>query len=160
MSDAATFLVKRALSPPETLTFNPTTPGELAFSAGLGVGVPYALSRSARLLGKVPANPMSLGRAAYVGLGPVGIPLAGATDLAQLAMRPSLDPEYQAGRSSYVQSLARGAGESIDEMRRAGLDAEQRYGRLLSLPVKALHGITNPVTSLMYLGRSAADLVS
>jgi len=116
----------------------PVSPTDLAVTALTYGGVPYAMSRLP-LLSRMFGPPASLGKSLVSSLGPGAFPLIGASDVAQSLLGPS------------------SMSSRIDEMREAGRTAAKRYGAL-ALPIQALHGVLNPVTSIGYglssLGRA------
>lgn len=129
--------VEDADSRPESVNA-PVSPAELAGTAIAYGGAPYATSRLP-LLSRIFGPPVSLSKSIATGLGPAALPLIGASDAAQLLLG-----------SASVSSR-------IDEMRESGRAAAKRYG-VLALPIQALHGVLNPVTSIGYglssLGRA------
>lgn len=131
------------------LLHTPTEPLDLATLAGMGVGAPYLFSR---LMG----SPLSLGRSAMLGFGPVGMPIAAVGDVANTFLGPLSDPRYQLGMRGYLPSLAAGVAKNIKQLGEAGHEARERYGAF-GIPVQMAHGIVNPVTSAMYLGKNLKD---
>jgi hypothetical protein len=66
------------------------------------------------------------------------------------------DPAYQSGEQGYFDSVARHVGANVDELGRAAREARERYGAL-GLPVQMLHGISNPLSSTLYLLKNIKD---
>ena len=132
-----------------SLTYTPTTPSEISLAAALGVGAPWALSKAV-------GNPITLGRSAYLGFGPVAMPIMGLQDTLQTVAGPLVDPYYQAGERGYLESLGKGISRNIEQVSKAESELKEKYG-LLGLPIQMAHGVMNPVTSTLYLGRSLKD---
>lgn len=125
----------------------PVSPGELGFAGATTVAAPWLLSKG---LSKVTgAAPMSLGEAGRWAFGPIGLPWAVGGDLLSMATSPLSNPAYQAGHVGYLGALGPGIENEIRNISRSSREAREKYG-LLGLPVQALHGIWNPVTSSLY----------
>jgi hypothetical protein len=133
----------------------PVSPFELGLTGGLGAALPYGFNRLGRALGgKTP--PVSLARSAVQSFGPTFLPITAAFEGIQLGLNPLSDPRYKRGDIGYVKSLGEGVKGSIDTLAERGRQARKKYG-LLGVPVQALHGILNPITSTAYLARSLKD---
>jgi hypothetical protein len=132
-----------------SLVYTPTEPLDLATMGAFGVGAPW-------LFGKAMGSPVSLGRAATYGFGPVVLPLTAVGDVANMFLGPMADPRYQLGMRGYFESLGHGVKKNIEQVSEAAREARRRYGAM-GIPVQMAHGIMNPVTSAMYLGRSLKD---
>jgi hypothetical protein len=136
----------------QSLVYTPTEPLDLGVMAGLGVGAPWAM-------GKLMGSPMSLGRSALYGFGPSVMPLTALSDTANIFLGPLADPRYQLGMRGYLSSLGHGVQKNIQQMSEASKAARERYGAL-GIPIQMVHGLMNPVTSAMYLGRSVKDYMA
>ena len=138
------------LKAPELL-YAPTAPSDVGLAAGMGVGMPW-------LFGKMTRNPMSLGRSAAVGFGPTALPLTAVGDAANMFMGPLADPRYQLGMQGYWNSFGKGVQRNVKQLGESGREAKSRYGAL-GIPVQMFHGLMNPLTSSMYLGKNVFDLL-
>ena len=135
-----------------SFAYTPTEPLDLGITAGTGVGLPWAFS-------KMMKKPISLGRSAAIGFGPVGTPIAGAMDAAGILMGPLADPEYQAGNRGYLEAVRASAQRNMEQIGRGSAEARRKYG-LMGVPAQAVHGVFNPVSSTLYLAKNLRDYLS
>lgn len=153
-TDAAEYRNSRALS-------TPVSPVDLGISSAVNVGSVYGTQR---LLNKLPFTSLhetapTLGEAGAQMYGSRYIPLTMLTaGLFNHARAPLSDPLYRQGKRSYGKSFIEGIGGSADAMGQAGREARDRYG-VAGIPIQMLHGVLNPLSSLVYGGRSARDLL-
>ncbi len=72
---------------------------------------------------------------------------------------PLNDPKYRSGDRSYLNSWWQGQKHQADQLGERGRQARENYG-IAGVPVQALHGLLNPVSSLLYGGRAVRDYFS
>jgi hypothetical protein len=73
-------------------------------------------------------------------------------------LRPLSDPKYQRGERGYVNSWWEGKLGDVEQLDQKVQETRDRYGRVLGAPVQLLHGMLNPVTSLMSGAKSIKNL--
>jgi hypothetical protein len=132
-----------------SLVYTPTEPLDLGTMGALSVGGPWLFS-------KLMGNPISLGRAAALGFGPVALPFGVVGDITNTFLGPVADPHYQLGLRGYWDSLGRSVGKNIKQVGTAAQEARERYGAL-GIPVQMTHGLMNPITSAMYMGKNLKE---
>ena len=148
----------------------PETPQSAAVQAGEYVAMPYATGKViehapgwwARLRGSAaPAaaaagEGMTLGKAINWGIGPAGfVPMSVMSGLSS-ALTPLGDPHYRRGERGYIKSVGEGIKAESSELARKGEAARRKYG-LLGVPVQLWHGVTHPIASLYFGGKSLSD---
>jgi len=136
----------------------PVSPGEVGLAAGAGVALPWAVSRAGRLIGRTPKNPLSLRQSALLSFGPKFLPAAALFEALGYGLSPLTDPAYQRGERSLPSSIYEGMKGSVQAVGQRGQEARERYGAL-GIPVQALHGILNPMSSIAYMGGALKDFV-
>lgn len=73
-------------------------------------------------------------------------------------VRPLSDPKYQRGERGYAESLWEGKLGDVEQLDQKVKETRDRYGRVLGAPVQMVHGLLNPVTSLMSGVKSIKNL--
>jgi hypothetical protein len=129
----------------QSTTNLPVDVSDIALSQAPLVGSAYLMGR----LG-FPSIQPGLGGAVKATFGPLGLPMYGLSELVGLGAAPFSDPAYQVGRKGYFGALGEQLGRNVEAVGEAGRSAREKYGPL-GLPVQALHGILNPVSSSLYL---------
>lgn len=120
---------------------------------------PWALSRASYLVGRKPKDPMSLRQAFKMNFMPAWLPITGAFEVGGHLLSPMSDPQYRAGERGYWKSVGQSMKGARRHMAESGAEARERYG-LFGIPLQMFHGITNPITSLSYLGEQVGGLFS
>ena len=150
----------------------PETPQSAAVQAGEYVAMPYVTGKViehapgwwAKLRGSAaPAaaaaaagEGMTLGKAVNWGVGPAGfVPMSMMSGLSS-ALTPLGDPLYRRGERGYLKSVGEGIKAESSELARKGEAARRKYG-LLGVPVQLWHGVTHPIASLYFGGKSLSD---
>lgn len=152
--DAATYRNTRTVTAP-------VSPAELAVSIPVNVGSIYGTQR---LLNKLPFKSLhekapTLAESAGQMYGPKYIPLTMLTStLLNHARAPLDDPLYRSGKRSYMKSFSEGVQGSADALGEQGSEARKRYGAA-GIPLQMMHGVLNPISSLVYGGRSVRNLL-
>ena len=68
------------------------------------------------------------------------------------------DPLYHNGQRGYLKSVAKGYEGQLDSMQAREKETREKYGPL-GLPVQALHGVMNPISSIGYAARAGKNFV-
>jgi hypothetical protein len=129
----------------------PVTPGELAMAGGMSIGVPWVISRAT-------ASPMSLGEAAKWSVTPKGTGAMIFNDILGTGLGAFNEPGYRSGQQGFLSATGSAFGRQVRGIGQASREARERYG-LLGVPLQALHGIWNPLSSTAYMLKSMRDSV-
>ncbi len=73
--------------------------------------------------------------------------------------RPFSDPKYKRGERGYASSWWEGQKGDAERLGQKAREATQRYG-VSGIPLQALHGLLNPVSSLLYGGGAVKDYLT
>ena len=130
----------------------PVDPVDWAVTGAAATGVPLAISH-------LKQKPMSFGQSVASAVGPKAVPYTALAELVSiLGINPMRDPLYRRGNRGYWKSVGEGLSGQAEDIGRKGEELRNRYGAL-GLPLQALHGVLNPISSAVYAGKSFKDLL-
>lgn len=131
----------------------PVSAADWAITGSAAVGVPYLISKLKR-------KAITPGQAVSAAVGREALPYTTLGELVTiLGVNPLRDPLYQRGERKYWKSVGEGMSGQIEDVGRKSEELRKKYG-LLGLPLQAVHGVLNPISSVAYAGRSLKDYLS
>ncbi len=134
----------------------PVSIGEMGATAGFGVALPKILSHVPFLGG----HSMSWKDSAKTFVSPKGIAPTAMIATGMSALHPLEDPQFRRGERSYAKSWWEGMKGESENLGEKAQEARKQYGAWKGAPVQMLHGMLNPIPSMMYGARSIKDYLS
>lgn len=124
----------------------PITKSEIGLTGGFGVALPKLVSHMPVIGG----HAMSWKDSIKSFLSPEALAPTALISTGMSATKPFQDPLFRRGERSYLKSWSEAMKGEANDFGLKELETKQKYGPIGAAPIQALHGILNPIPSLMY----------